>query len=336
MSTWRKVLAVETPNKQFKGYKMDGAKERLPNSAEFSGDKQPSEGNPVKKEQADWKAQQAMFDKNLKREKVPYGSPLMSEKTRVEKYPDTAKDVKPKFANTYVTCPACGNTEDAKTAHKPHVTTSPDLDRVYPKYKCSKCGEHYSRNNGDEFSTGGTKNRQYELDRSIEQQDRRLQEFEKISPSSNWRSTLADLSFQQKPDGTLKIDVVTAPSNPISNAVNTEVQQDQSQVPGQEPVAPPTDVSSVPAEEPAEDESKKKSSLVESNCKESEARVWSIKKEGNLELVGRECEKFAMIQLLDNGQEVGMQKEAKMGHEWRELVNEALWVEKFEDYKRSK
>jgi len=106
MDNWRKVFGQkETPNKGFKRYETEGG-EKLPNRAEFTGDKFPSKtGDSAKVEVDAFKEGNKLMGKDKDREdsSAEGGSALMSEKAKrsdVEKHMKTETDhTKPSYAS---------------------------------------------------------------------------------------------------------------------------------------------------------------------------------------------------------------------------------------------
>jgi len=92
-------------------------------------------------------------------------------------------------------------------------------------------------------------------------------------------------------------------------------------------------------------------SSLKKNASKDDVHEWIIRKEGNLTLLGRECKEnvgifllqfpkgvLAKASALKNKLSFAIDKEVllKSGHQWRELINEALWISKFEQKLESK
>ncbi len=95
----------------------------------------------------------------------------------------------------------------------------------------------------------------------------------------------------------------------------------------------------------------RKSSLSKKASVDDKVHEWIIKKEGAYTLLGRECKDNAGIFILNfpkgvlakaaslaNKLDYAVDKEIvpKNGHQWRELINESLWISRFDDIVKGK
>lgn len=139
--------------------------------------------------------------------------------------------------------------------------------------------------------------------------DRARSEYVKPSyagKKKSWREVLADVSFKQKPDGLVTIDVTTPGKAPSTFPVPTDDIALESQVP----------------EEGEEKQQPQKAS--------SKEKTWTIKKEAGLELLGKECGTCVGAAIVKNGEVLEQVKMQKLGKTWRELINQASWEEEFQ------
>lgn len=216
MKNWREVFNV----KEFKFYETQG-KGKLPNMAEFSGDKWPASGDSAKIELNAWHQGNNLSKKDREKEQSStLGSSLLSKKINLSK-----------------------------------------------------------------------------------------------DSSLTWKNVLSNVNFEQKPDGTVKIDVEYPQESNFSN---------------QGFVAPvKQSFPKPPAREPAVNELEKaqKASSLSKPVKE-----WVIKREGSLVLKGRECEDACGIVIEKEGQIIDSQRVEKTGKSsvWNELINQGLWETKFD------
>lgn len=132
---------------------------------------------------------------------------------------------------------------------------------------------------------------------------------------ANWRNTLetlADLNFKQKTDGTVEIHS------------DIEVNDDTAQpIPAANTVAKPVS----PAPQEANEQA------VSTSSRSLSPKEWVIKKQGNLVLKGRECADACGIVIEKAGKVVDFERILKNGHSWRELINQAVWEERFQSVK---
>lgn len=131
----------------------------------------------------------------------------------------------------------------------------------------------------------------------------------KIKHDSSWRQVLADVSVKKKPDGTVEVNV--------DEGFNQSPQQ--SVAPQQAPSV----------EEPSVEEDQSQEKVA------SKVKAWEIKKEGNLSLIGKECDTHAGIFIMDGDKEVELYKVAKEGHTWEELIPKGKWETIFDERVRS-
>jgi hypothetical protein len=142
----------------------------------------------------------------------------------------------------------------------------------------------------------------------------------KKSSANNWRKVLAtpepDINFKKKPDGTFELNV-THPAPEQEEAIQENIQQQEQATDqaGQTPTA--------------------------TSSKTSDVTEWIIKKQGNLVLLGRECdtcvgvfiakENISKTASKDRYDIRASEKLDKNGHTWHELINQSVWENKFLD-----
>jgi hypothetical protein len=196
-----------------------------------------------------------------------------------------------------------------------------------------------------------------------------------------WRRIFSDVSFKNKPDGTVQIDVSSHPNAPLAQNPNTgqpappspeQVQQKEQETgvaaeaslnkqafaqPGQRVQNVSTGQRGVvtkvegkdiyvnldsgsttvwgPNEINAMTEAPSSSKDYGTSKFYAAAKKWEIKKQGDLSLIGTECNKFAGVLIEKNGTIVESYITSKNGHNWREMISEGVWDQKFEDYLKS-
>lgn len=133
--------------------------------------------------------------------------------------------------------------------------------------------------------------------------------FQKNATNLNWRAVLGNVNFEQKPDGTIKIDVDYSNENAVVNDT-------AGAIPAATPsVSPPAATSPVAV-----------------NKKASSINEWEIKSKGDLKLLGKECADSCGIFISKSGSIIDSQRVAKSSksREWHELINQGVWETKFD------
>ena len=115
---------------------------------------------------------------------------------------------------------------------------------------------------------------------------------------------VSNMTVKKKPDGTIEMNI------------------EENSFPGQDPNLDPQ--VNTPSSQPLEEIP----SSVESSKKIKE---WEIKKEGNLSLVGKECDTHCGIGIYKGKDELEFYKISKQGHIWEELIPQGKWETKFDD-----
>lgn len=118
---------------------------------------------------------------------------------------------------------------------------------------------------------------------------------------SNWRRTFADVQVEKKPDGSIKINVDEQSNAPMEYTQQLTPQENTEENP---------------------EEVKQASKIKE----------WEIKKEGSLQLVGRECNTCVGIAITQDGKDLESYKIEKEGHLWEELIPVGAWESRFHNY----
>jgi hypothetical protein len=144
-----------------------------------------------------------------------------------------------------------------------------------------------------------------------------------LTPSStrkSWRNVFSDVSFKQKPDGTVAIDVSYNNTNaPTQEEHQWEQEQQGTQTPPASTEPPETDQTPL-----QEKEGSRKL------CSDGITR-WVIQKKGSMELLGKECPNGCGIEIKKEGSVVEDYKVDRNGREWRELINQAVWEARFDE-----
>jgi hypothetical protein len=123
----------------------------------------------------------------------------------------------------------------------------------------------------------------------------------------SWKEVLSDVNVTKQPDGKLVINIEENQMLPS--------QPQLQELPQQEPIS-------------QEEEAQPK--------KASKVKSWEIKKEGNLSLIGKECQTHAGIGIFNNEIEIKFYKEAKNGHGWNEIINQGKWETEFDEIVNAK
>lgn len=134
---------------------------------------------------------------------------------------------------------------------------------------------------------------------------------EELTSTGGWRNVFADVQFEQKPDGSVKINV-EYPNDKGEEIPN--IAAPLPELPAQELQQPQ------PEEQP------------ETAGKKASQKEWTIRKQGSLELRGRESATDFGISL-HNGKELLLEESHKKTarvSSWREVINEAQWCSVFE------
>ncbi len=139
-------------------------------------------------------------------------------------------------------------------------------------------------------------------------------EFKREASKRNWRTVLADVSFKQKPDGFIQIDV----NYPSDTAPTQEEYQWESN-------------NSKQSEGSENEQSETPQSTQKSkNQQKADLQYWVIRKHGNLELVGGKSDRECSVKIVKNGTIVDDFKVNREGRDWRELINQSVWEARFD------
>jgi DNA-directed RNA polymerase subunit RPC12/RpoP len=170
-----------------------------------------------------------------------------------------------------------------------------------------------------------------------------------------WRTLLSDLSFKQKPDGSVQIDVSGHPSEPmVQNTITgqpapsspAEVQQ-KDQASGTTTEASKKDKAALRSKESKQAQDLKAS--VNASKAQTEAssnggksvcatgeKEHVFNKVGSFSLVGNECAKDAWIDIKNGDAVLEHYKIAKQGHEYAEVIPVGVWMTKLDEYVAAK
>jgi hypothetical protein len=258
--SWRQSLgALETPHKGFTPYK--GKTQTLPSRAEFKKDLFPTKGDSAKKEIDAYKEGNSLMESDKKNEDtVKAGSSLMLEKVkRYDVLKHNKEDqVLPKYASKkswhkklafgdappIVKCPSCGYV-DHERKFLPGNGKYIDLGET-KDYYCPNCDFEFPQNADSTYphqeddmlfsskhsfiekedtgymvkSESGKNLRKHPTTKEKAIKQLQAMEINKHKEAS-WRQKLADVSFQNRPDGTIKIDITSHPNEPLAQNPNT-------------------------------------------------------------------------------------------------------------------
>jgi len=312
-SFWRTTLKVlgksEHPKDDFKNYKVPESKSVLPNRAEFTGDKQPSTGDPAKIELNHWHSGNSAFqsDKKVEKsnEKIP--SPVTQEKNKREFIGEKGaeKTSKNKGWRTVLA--------DVNFEQKPDggvsidVTGLPTSDNS-PKEELTDINDSYG---------------------------------ETPEKTSSWRKLLtasdADMDFKREPDGTMVLKV-----KHINNNDDTQATEITGEIPhAQSPQAPGVETPSSPQE--SSFGTSQNNVTASTKCADHKnMKEYLLRKEGNLSLIARECDDKVGIFIEASTKNsnvplvLAQETHERNGEHWRALINEAVWLNNFESYSRKK
>jgi hypothetical protein len=388
MENWRKVLAVKEGEEKlmigFKRYKTDNDVE-LPNAAEFKGDLEPSKtGNPGKLEVKVYEEANKQMEADKKREDKTKGtSALMGEDVKrkdMAKHISEEKDhTRPSYAGKKI-----AEGDDTLLRNLSFLMNeigmeSEDLFDGLPRADYSKIMSDYKKM--------GELLEKIHMRSIPATSPKEVSSVSETTPSTwaslkkGWRNVFGDVSFKNKPDGTVQIDITSHPNEPLAqNPITqqpgamspTDVQQKEQQTgtsaeaslskesfvqPGQRVKHINSGLMGTVDKVEGKDvyvntdngstaiwglnEINAVSAAPQTNTPAQNisqyfagAKKWDIKKIGNLSLIGAECEKCAGIQIEKDGKAVESYMVNKDGHEWRSLVNQAVWESKMEEYSK--
>jgi len=306
---WRKVFAKSQPfDDKFENYKIPDSKGKLPNSAEFSGDKLPSGGDSAKKELEHWKGGDSQYHKDKKvEEKAKVPSPIIFEDNRREFIGKEKSERKSGWRGFFQKFSDVNFNQDPDGGVKIEVTKD---------------------STEDEIETAGEVIENLPLDENTAE-----------SSKADWRkmfSSDADMDFSRKPDGTMTLKV-----KHMSEEENLDIPSSQTpQTP--EPVSP-SPVQESFSQEPAQ------AMAAKTPCSDqSEPQERVIRKDSNLRLVAKECKEQVGIfieqrkkgtiasRAFNNTKVLASEVHERDGKQYRELINEAVWIVKYDEFLHQK
>ena len=322
--SWREsfnVFAKSQPfDDKFDNYKLPKSKGELPNRAEFSGDKLPSSGDPAKKELTHWKDGESQFNKDKKVEdktKVP--SPIMFEDNRREHIGKEKSERKSGWRNTLLKFSDVNFNQAPDGGIKIEVTKD---------------------STDDELETASEVIENLPLEENITE-----------SSKFNWRKVLssdADMDFSRKPDGTMTLKV-----KHLSDDENSAFPS--SQTPQTPELATPSPVQESFSVDDTVNTAPPNAMASLSFCKDKHPETTEriIREDSNhkrkLQLIARECDDkvgvfieqrtkgtIASYRVKGNIKVLASDVIERNGKQWRELINEAVWIAKYDDFLRPK
>ena len=306
MLNWRVIFSTKEDQKP--GVYKSPAGKRIPNNAEFTGNKFPSSGNPVKHEQSAWAEGNKLQQSDSKKEiAVKQNSPIMDEKTRREKF----ESLKTKSASRFfVQSSEPSNwrsfflTKKADTSFKQKpdgtlqidVTTprpgQPQLDGQAPNQEIVPQAP----------ATPATETEQPEEKKSSEKRAF----YEDNQDFMKW------FSEKSQDPNFIELYHTYVERAHLDNTEEPEIFEEWAYKRYMDEVA------QVPVSA-----SEKVSS-------------WTIDEKGDYRLEGRECKTHCGVAIMKGNEELEFQKIARQGHEWRELISQGVWQNKLEQYASQK
>jgi len=306
-SFWRSTLKVFSKSEKytddFKNYKVPSSKSELPNRADFSGDKQPSSGDPAKIELNHWHSGNSAYQKDKKveksNEKIP--SPVTQETNKRE---------------------FVGKDAVEKTSNKRHWR------KVFADVSFQQKSDGEVSIDVTGIATP---------DDSLSEETLENEEIPPTENFSNWRKRLtasdADMDFKREPDGTMVLKV-----KHLNNADNLESPNTLEETPLAQSLQAP-EVEAPSSSQESFTEIPQNNVMASANCTSAhkDMKEHILKKEGNLALIARECaDKVGIfIEASSNNklpQVLAQEVHARNGKFWRELINESLWINHFDNY----
>ncbi len=306
--SWRERMSViaksEPYTDDFTNYKVPDSKGKLPNRAEFSGDKLPSTGDPAKKELTHWKDGNSLYEKDKKvEEKAKVPSPIIFEKNHREFMGNETSERKSGWRNTLLKFSDVDFTQspDGEVAIKVKNESPAVVDTVV---------DNVLEEDRDEGTGTTTANKK------------------------NWREVLsgdADMDFSRKPDGTMTLKVKHLQED---ENLETFPPSQSPQNPTLEPVMPS------PVQEVY---SNKFPELAPCN-EHKGTKEYILRKDKNLWLIARECEEKIGIfierrpkgtiasRVKGNIKVLAQEVHERNGKQWRELINSTVWETKYDEF----
>lgn len=291
MAYWREVISKNLKN--------------LPSEAEFSGDKTPKSGDSAKVELNSWHKLNSQFKQDIDKEQQSNNSSIFYSKNKRENVKNASLEkrssvlillknfLKSKFISILQEDPDSLTDTDIQkfTNLVDEATSTQDLQSI--------------------FTLGSLVEKGYR----IQDWGDILEEFINTQDSVMSSLKFSDVQFEQKPDGTVKINV-EYPSD-SDNLNIPDIDQE---------------LTSAPQPEQSQEETPQ-SEAKTSSCN-TDIKSWVIKEASNKRLIGRECKDACGIFIEDQSGKVllgdRIKKTAKFS-DWREVINEAVWVAKFDD-----
>lgn len=304
--SWRERMLVTAKSEpytdDFDNYKVPDSTGKLPNRAEFSGDKLPSTGDSAKKELTHWKDGNSQYEKDKKvEEKAKVPSPIIFEKNRREFMGNEIAERKSGWRNTLL--------------------------------KFSDVDFNQSPDGSIEIKV---KNENENTDEVV---DNLFEDTPTEAKKNNWREVLssdADMDFSRKPDGTmtLKVKHLQEDENletfPPSQSPQTTTLESVSPSPAQETFnnAPQTMTSAALApcneHKGTKEYTLRKDKGLRLVARECEDKVGIfIEKRPRGTIASRVKGDIKVL-----AQEV----HERNGKQWRELINSTVWETKYDEF----
>jgi len=322
MSNWRKLFSAQEDQKP--GVYKNPEGKQIPNNAKFTGDKFPSQGNPVKKEQSAWQEGNRLQQQDSKKEiSVKNNSPLMDEKTRRERF----ESLRSKSASRFFIRRASdsGNwrsmflTKKADTSfkQKPDGTLQIDITTPRPGQPIQPGVQPGQEGVIAPQSAPAQPAAQPEPEKKAASLSKNAAErkafYDNDPVFQAWFAEKSqDQEFINEFHLYMQRNELYTEDDPMvfEDWAYGKYQEEKQQTPTQVPQ--------------------------EAVTGSKEPDTWLIDTLGEYRLEGRECATHAGIRIMKGNEEIEFQKIAKQGHEWRELIPQAIWQSKLETYAAKK
>jgi hypothetical protein len=298
MLTWRKIFSSKEDQKPG-AYKAPNGKS-IPNNVNFTGNKFPSSGNPVKKEQSAWQEGSKLQQQDSKKEiSVKQNSPLMDDKTRRERF----ESLKSKSASRFFVKKSFDSSDwrtnlaklaDTSFKQKPDGTLQIDITTSRP-------GQDVQQN--------------------VQQPNQPIAPEQPVEqPETEKKASIKKAFYENNPEFKAWFSQVSEDQNFLDeyHQYIEQTQQSNEEV--------------LTFEDWAVGQYESQQSKVASG----EVKKWTIDQKGSYRLEGRECNTHCGVAIMKGAEEIEFQKVAKQGHEWRELIPQGIWQTKLETYASSK
>ncbi|MFA5724141.1 MAG: hypothetical protein WC979_07845 [Candidatus Pacearchaeota archaeon] len=315
---WRKIFSTKEDQKPGV-YKIPDGKQ-IPNNATFTGDKFPSSGNPVNKEQSAWKEGNGLQRSDSKKEiSVDKNSPLMDGKTRRERFESLRSRSASRFFQKASNIPDWRYTfltkkADTSVKTKPDGSLQIDITTPLP---------------GQGVQQGV---QQGQVSAPISPEVQPIEPTEPEKKISEKSASERKAFYESNPEFKTWL---AAKSKDQEFLQEYHTYMDREHLSNEEPLVF-EDWAFGEFNHEKEYNQKNQPQPALSTTTSIEPTTWLIDQKGDYRLEGRECVTHAGIRIMKGNDEIEFQKIAKQGHEWRELIPQGVWQTKLELYASAK